>query len=158
MDEQPSLVKDRMALADLIVQAELNRLVVLVTDKIRALPLSCRHEMADAGLASIWEEFKYQFQMENSTYTDHYEEHSRNFCDDAIASLTLGFQKLLWLWTDDFGELWVAKDEVKLNDWNRSAVVNLLYRMVCDAANNEPLAFDPGEAEARIRHEEDSQW
>lgn len=158
MNERPSPDKGRMDLAEKIVHSELEHLVAQVTAGIRALPLSSRHERADAGLVNIWEEFKYQFQMVNSTYTDFYEADVRKLCADTVASLPPRFQQLLWLWTDEFLELWMAQDEVALSNWYRSALADVLYRMVCEVANNEPLAFDPGEEESRLEHELDSQW
>jgi len=144
-----------MYLASRIAQSEFERIAKRVKGKIRALPRSCRHERADAGLKNIWEEFKYQFQGVNSGYTDFYEGVVRDLCTAAIARLPPGFQQLLWLCTDEFSNLWVEQDEVTLDDCYRSSIVDALYRTVCDLASNEQLEFNPDDEESRINYELD---
>ena len=94
MDQMPSLAKDRSFLAGEVVSSLLERFALQVVSGIRAMPLSRRHERADAGLVNIWEEFKYQFQKEHSTYTDFCQGEVHTLCENTVVSLTLDLQQL----------------------------------------------------------------
>lgn len=159
MSEQPSLDGARLELARRIVRLEFERLTGQVIAGIRALSPRCRqYDDNDACLENVWEEFKYQFQRDNSTYHDFYEESATQMCADAIVGLTPGLQKLLWLWTDEFEKQWLEQIEVTFDNWYSSALAESRYRAVRDIANNEELLFDPGDAESRTQHDEDSKW
>lgn len=156
MSDYLSIEEVRCSILSDVVSRLYDRLTSEVIDKIKAMPSSAKVDYGDAGLASVWEEYKYQFQSSDSTYRDYYEAPVRRFCDDVVSSVSAEWQQLLWMWTDEFSELWADQDNVELSQWNLHAVKDKVYQLVCDVASDEVLLCNPEDEEARIQHEEDS--
>src|SRR5688500_11278140 len=75
-----------------------------VIKQIRALPDSCRQSGDDADLKDVWEEFKFQLQIEHSIFFDAYEHTVRQICYSVAESLPQNEMRLLWLWSKAYAE------------------------------------------------------
>lgn len=133
-------------------------LVEKVIAEIKALPDNCRQSGDDSKLKDVWEEFKYQFQGEESFCFELYEHTVRALCESQVMALDSELKGLLWFWSDGYEDWYVNHDDDD-DDLSEAPIpddiTKELYDRVCKIANNEPLAVDPDEARDRDRYEED---
>jgi hypothetical protein len=155
MSEPSSIEMDRYALVPRIVDAMYDRLVKKVIADIIALPEGSRQSGDDSCLKDVWEEFKYQIQREQSDVFELYEEVIRDLCARRVAGVEREQEQLLWLWSEGYGNTWVEKDKVSLDDVENEAVAEELYDRLQAAAEKEELAIDPDVERDQERHDED---
>lgn len=116
MAEQGQLETDRLALAAKLTESMYDRLVALVITDIRNLPDNCRQSGDGSKLKNVWEEFKDQLQNEQGAVFAAYEDTIQSLCFQQVAELDPDRQRMLWLWSEGYLQLWVDEDEVRLAD------------------------------------------
>jgi hypothetical protein len=155
MSELGSIDSDRYKLVRGLVNTMYDGLVGQVIADIKALPDSCRQSGDDSKLRNVWEEFKYQVQREEFVMFDAYAQTIQDICTKRLHAVERDRQQLLWLWTDEYLDVWTDQDEVSLDDWVAEDITAELYRRVEHVAVNEDLEVDPDEERDRERYEED---
>lgn len=136
-----------------IIEEKYGRYTRQIVAEIQALPASMTLSGDDSLLASVWEEWKYQVQRQQSSDYDAYERTFLDMCERLVLALPGDEQRLLWYRSDGF---WNKRgDHLTDHDDVETAVVEELFRRVCDAADNEELAEDPDEAAQTEAHEDD---
>jgi hypothetical protein len=158
MEEIRSFEMGRLKHVGRIVADIYSSLVNEVIAVIKALPDNCRQSGENSKLKDVWEEFKYEFQGEQSILFGAYEHTIGGICASHVTNVDSDLKQLLWFWSKGYDE-WDGdhdEDDKDLSDaFVDDNVAQELYDRVCQVANNEPLEVDPNEARDRDRYEED---
>ncbi|MBS0265605.1 MAG: hypothetical protein JSS02_26970 [Planctomycetes bacterium] len=130
-----------------------------VIDCLKKFPKEATLSSDDSGFAGFWEEFKYQVQRQESLSWNVYESAVRSLCRAVVESLPQCTQGLLWIWTDEYIEAidceTESSAEIPWGDLVIDALENELWKEVCAVAAVEELRYDPDDARAQQRFEED---
>lgn len=100
MEDFDLLHRDRYAHVDTLVRGLYKQLAPKAVEKVKALPTRCRLSGDDSGLASVWEELKYQLRREESIFLDAYRNTIFALCLELVRELDQERRTLLWLWSD----------------------------------------------------------
>lgn len=112
--------------------------------RIAELPEETRLSGDDSGLASFWEEFKYQTQRGPSFAFDAYEDTVRALCRSLLGELSSFEKGIMWLFTQAWYS-WEFETAMAPPPVVDDVLEDLFYRAICEAAEDEPLEFDPDE-------------
>jgi hypothetical protein len=85
-----------------VADAEWDRLVAQVVQKVRELPDDCRQSGDDSDSRDVWEEYCAQVQGEESVSFGAYEQLVDEFCYWALAALAETGKALLWVFGDGY--------------------------------------------------------
>ena len=85
-----------------------------IIDQIKALPKECRLSGDDSTLDSVWKEWAYQLQNQESIFIEAYDETIRGLCRKVILEMPEHDVKLLWAGRD---ELYIEEDIDGLTDF-----------------------------------------
>lgn len=121
-----------------------------ILQSIKKFPKSARSSGDDSVLNSVWEEFKYQVQREQSFAFDVYESSIRSVCRGVVDEMPQDERALLWLFT----EAWLDWDEeavIPHGSMIDQALEDSFCQQIVEHAENEPLKHDPDE-------ESDDDW
>lgn len=136
-----------------VVGRLLDDLATLVIADIKALPDSFRQSPDDMGLDSVWEEFKYQVQREESITFEAFEFEIRLLCARRVDALEFSTRFLLWCWSDGIVE-WDEDQPPPLDEIPRYAT-DEVYRRVCEFADDEELKSDPDAPSSSVDDDEE---
>ena len=139
------MLESKQRLVSSIVFEKYKEQALEVIKQIKVLPDSCRQSGDDSDLTDVWEEFKFQLQVEHSFFFDAYELTIRQICLSVAQSLPANEIRLLWLWSDEYLE-W-NEEESAAPPYSVDGVANQIYATVCEIGIDEPLSRDADEDE-----------
>lgn len=122
-----------MSAGDLLLASLVDRAV----EQIKGLPEDCR-QSGDSDLETVWDEFKFQLQHEQSVYFWAYEDTIRRICAKLVQGLDRVDQARLWLMTE------ASEDpdrgaEIPYGDPLIEDVGEMLYQRVVSRAQSEEV-------------------
>ena len=112
--------------------------------RIAELPDESRLSGDDSGLESFWEEFKYQVQRGPSFAFEAYEDTIRSVCRSLLGELSSFEKGIMWLFTQAWYS-WEFETAMAPPPVVDDVLEDVFYRAICEAAEDEPLEFDPDE-------------
>jgi hypothetical protein len=121
---------------ELIIEAKYGQMVDEVVAEIRNLPIDHMQSGQDSALNSVWEEFVFQIQGEESVIFSSYEEVIENVCLTSVEKLTDMEVALLWLGSDNY---WNRDEAIAGQAQKREDVVDELYQRIKNRAGDEEL-------------------
>ena len=129
---------------DRLVKARLDELARQTISNFQEIRTDAKLSGDDSPLENVWEEFKYQVQIEGSFYWDAYEETILGICGAYVQELSSFEFRLLWYWTKGY----VGWDEDRDEEppYYRDDLVDELFGRIKSIAAYEQLKHEEEES------------